>query len=343
MSNIIFNKLMSIDLMHEFYTNGICKDISIAPSPSAQTILNNYGILLKSTAKGAVLLYESTDGSGTAKFPLDKKLKLTFFLSSGDSYFTNFTQLDYSDEPSSLYYFNNQGPAISGQNHTIVDSGLQAPVALIRKDLKVTKNSNVVNYLQLTRLAGQIRKFLFSSEQDELVLKLSGLGEGRYTIKQFDSTDTQVGTSLHFYYKNDLKGETPLAVFELFIDGTYDMANPVNFIFNFKSRETFWRYKILKNKAGTPLSSDDFTSASLSINHEPDNPVDEIKFSDPSGSNPIIIKSVGKIKLKETGYDKIRLYKNSNILKSNLPNPSAKKLEHEGTDWYSDIYVYVYV
>ncbi len=343
MSNIIFNKMMGIDLMHEFYTNGICREISVVPSPFTQTIMNNYGILFKSTEKGAVLMYELTYGSSTAKFPIDKKLKLTFFFSSGNSYFTNFTQLDFSDRPNSLYYFNNQSPAISGQKHTIIDSGLMAPLALISRDLKVTKNSGSVSYLLLTNPADQINKFLFSNEQDELVLKLSGLENGRYTIKQYDSTDTLVGTPFIFYYNSDLKGQIPMAVFEMFIDKTYDISNPIDFIFNFNSRKTFWRYKILKNKAGTPLSSDDFTSATLSIDHEPDNPADEIKFSDPSGSNPIIIKSVEKVKLKESGYNKIRLYKNSNILKSNLPNPSAIKLEQEGTDWYSDIYVYVYV
>lgn len=343
MSNIIFNKLMSIDLMHEFYANGICNDLIITPSPSSQTILRNYGILFKSATKGAVLLYESPDESGTAKLPIDKKLKLTFFFNSCNSFFTNFTQLDFSNEPGSLYYFNNLSPAISGQNHTIVDSGLTAPIPLITKDLKVIKKSGLVKYILLTDLAGLNTKLLFPPEQDDFVIKLSETGAGPYTIKQYDNTDSQVGTSFHFYYNNELKGQIPFAVFELHIDKTYDVSNPINLVFKFKSRETFWRYKILKNKAGTPLSTDDFTSTTLSVDHEPDNPADKIDFQNPSGTNPIIIKSVGKIKLRETGYDKIRLYKNSNILNSNLPNPSAKKIEHEGTDWYSDIYVYVYV
>jgi hypothetical protein len=129
----------------------------------------------------------------------------------------------------------------------------------------------------------------------------------------------------------------------VFLDDTYDPMNPVNYIFNFKSRETYWRYNILKNEANPPVTVDDINSSTLSIQHEPDNPADEINFAVASGSDPIVIHSADEVKLTEEGFDKIRLYKNGDILLSNLPNPTADQIDFSGGAWVSNIYVYVYV
>ena len=119
MSKIIYNKLLNISLMHEYYADNVCKDFILQPTTSTLQLLRNFGILIKSVPNGAFLLYEASDGIGTPKFPIDQDMKLTFIFNLQNSLFPNFTNVVFSPEPSSVYYFNNLAPAISGQEHTI--------------------------------------------------------------------------------------------------------------------------------------------------------------------------------------------------------------------------------
>ena len=330
--------------MHDYYIDGLCNDLSIQVSRSTQSLLNNYGILFKLTSMGAVLLFESTDEAGTAKIPIEEPLKLTFFYSSNSSYFTNFTNVSFGTRAVSLYYFNNKSPIENGQNHTIHEGILDIPVALIIKDLKLTKSASNVSYIVLTDIDNNDFRTTFGPDQDEASIKLSNYNSGLFELRQYDITDIQIGTTFTFYYNREASGSLPFSVFELFIDDSYDTANPINFIFNFESRPTYWRYNILKKEASNPITEDDLNADSLSIIHKPEDELDTILFNDASGSDPIVIRSTNQIKLKQKGVDKIGLFKSiTTPIILNLTNPAPDKLEKEGDDWYSDIYVNIYV
>jgi len=343
MSKIIYNKFGSIRFMHEYYADEICKDFVVQPTTSTLRKLSKYGLLSRNLSNGGILLYEATDDIGTPKFPVDEELKLTFTFSLKNSLFPNFTDVTFSPESSSVYYFSNLNPAISGQEHTIVDAGISAPIPLATSILRLTKNDPTASYVTLRDINGNGFKSKFNGELDELKIDLSNYGFGTYTVQQYDSSNTPLGSSYTFYYNSDLTGEMPYGIFEVILDDTYDPTNPVTFLFNFKSRETYWRYNILKNEANPPIAVDDIKASTVSVKHEPDNPADKINFAIAGGTDPIQIHSANQVKLTEEGFDKIRLYKNSNILLSNLPNPTANKIDYSGGAWVSDIYVYVYV
>lgn len=345
MSNIIFNKLLTINLTHEYYANGICNDLRVQATPQTISLLAGYGILFKPTNLGAVLLYESLDETGTPKIPIENPIKLSFLFSSSSAYFTNFTEVEFSDDTNSLYYLSSNDPGIvvSGNTRTIVDGKLNEPIPIATKNFKIEKSSSAVNYFILTDEDNTDYKIAFKPVLDYITVDMAGRNEGKYELKQYDSGDVQVGDSYTFYYNDKLSGVIPFAVFELFIDAGDTLSLPLNFNFDFKSRETYWRYKVLLKEA-VPRTTDFTVDAStLSITHTP-NEGDTISFNSASGSEPITIRSTDKIKLKEKGFEQIGLYHGEeNILISNLPNPSPVKLEKTGTDWYSDIYVYVYI
>lgn len=209
--------------------------------------------------------------------------------------------------------------------------------------MRVTKENPTANYITLTDIDSNDFTTKFNTTLDELKIDLTTYPDGTYIVQQYNITHTPIGSPYSIYYNKDLTGGLQYAIFEIFLDDTYDPKNPVTYLFNFKSRETYWRYNILKNEANPPVAVDDISASTLSIVHEPDNPADEIHFATASGSDPIVIQSSDIVKFHETGFDKIRLYKNTDILQSNLPNPTANKLDYSGSDWVSDIYAYVYV
>lgn len=344
MSNIIFNKLMNINLLHEYYANGICTDLQIKASSETQVLIRQYGLLFKPTNLGAIMLYESIDDLGTPKISIDEPLKLTFLLSANSSFFTNFTEADFSTIPATVYHFSNKNSGVieSGNDFTITQGKLNKPLPLITKFLKVNKSGSA-NYVLLLDTENKATKIFFDPDEDVLTIDMAKFESGTYEFKQFTAADTEIGSSSTMYYNKSLSGTIPFAVFEIFLDENSMDALPINFIFNLKSRETFWRYKVLVKESVPPTSDYTIDSSNVSIIHTP-HEGDPISFEAASDSEPIIIRSTDKVKLKEKGVDQIGLYRGEdNILISSLPNPSPLKLEKVGNDWYSDIYVYVYV
>jgi len=343
MSNIYFNTLLNIKLSHEFHTDGLCNELNIIPTDSTKKLLNRFGLLFKKTNSGAILLYESTDGSPNMKIPIENDLKFTFQFSVVNSSFITFTDLDFSNQILTLYYFNNLQPTISGNEHTLVDSKLPAPIKLVSQRLRLVKADATVNYALLKNSKNESTRYFFNSDFDERTIDLTDFPFGKYTIDQFDQAHNKLGNTFTFFYSKEINAPKLFGTCELFIDKNYDLANPISFLFNFKSRPTIWRYKILTKPSSPPLTAADVNAATLAVKHEPENPADEILFKSASGTDPVIILSKDKVKLKEKGYDKIRLKKNSETLISSLPNANLTKLEKDGSDWLSDIYVYVYV
>jgi hypothetical protein len=343
MSNIFFKTLLRINFSHEYHADDSCKELEIIPTQSTHNLLSRYGILFKKTNKGAVLLYESPDGGPGMKIPIESELKMAFQLSPTNPAFLNYTDADFSNEAISLFYFNNLNPAINEHKHTILDSKLTAPLKMETRQLKVKKINSTAKFILIKNIKDESVKYTFDSQFDELKVNLFDFPTGKYTLEQFDSAHNKIGNTYTYYYNDEFADRKVLGIFELFIDENYNPANPVSFLFDFKSRPTWWRYKILKNPSTPPLVIDNLTAATISVKHDPENPADEIVFKSATGTDPITIVSQSAVKLKEKGYDKIRLKKNSEILISNLPNASVEKLQNDGSSWLSDIYVYVYV
>lgn len=343
MSNIYFNTLLKISLSHEYHADGLCNELEIKPTRSTLSLLNKYGILFKKTGSGATLLYESPDGSTTMKVPVEEELKFTFLFTVNNPAFYTFSDIEFGSEPLSTFYFNNLNPVINGQNHTILDSKLTSPIKLETRLLTVNKLDSTVKFFIIKNIKDEEFKYYFDIKSGESKVRLSDFLPGKYTIEQFDFSHNKVGTTYTYYYNDEIFSSNLLGVIELFIDSSFNPANPVTYLFNFKSRPTIWRYNILKKPATPSLTSDNITAATISVKHEPDNPADEIIFKPPTGTDPIVILSNNAVKMKEKGYDKIRLKRNTEILISNLPNSSAEKIENDGSNWLSDIYVYVYV
>lgn len=118
MVTIGYKILLTINVLHEYYTDWQSRDTIIVPTKATQEALKNYQLLFKSTALGGVILARITDEEGTLQVPITdtEKFRLTFYLRSTSNYFYNRTNLPI--KPTKVtnivpnrggYYFNNLG------------------------------------------------------------------------------------------------------------------------------------------------------------------------------------------------------------------------------------------
>ena len=57
---IDFQKAFAVEILHDYYQNGISADFLVAPTPDCQRQLQKHGMLFKKSASGFVVLYETT-------------------------------------------------------------------------------------------------------------------------------------------------------------------------------------------------------------------------------------------------------------------------------------------
>lgn len=76
MLNVQYALLCSIVFEHEFYTDGVCRDISVIPTAESVKLLKDYGLLIKNVA-GKTMLFQKIE-NGVAETPFDAVTRLCF-------------------------------------------------------------------------------------------------------------------------------------------------------------------------------------------------------------------------------------------------------------------------
>ena len=86
-----FKKIVTVEILHDFFNDQICRSFEFEPTTSTQKLLTNYGLLFKSISNGFVLI-----ASGDSRFKgitFNGPFLLTFDLKNTDPLFLNYTEL----------------------------------------------------------------------------------------------------------------------------------------------------------------------------------------------------------------------------------------------------------
>lgn len=83
-------RLLGIALRHAYYKDGLCGDLSLAPTGDTQRLLKNHRCVFKPKANGADL-YVETGGDGKPKIPFAQGISLSFDLRLKNPEFPLFT------------------------------------------------------------------------------------------------------------------------------------------------------------------------------------------------------------------------------------------------------------
>lgn len=115
MIDIKFDILFKIELLHKYFSNGLCKDFMIRPSVETRDVINGQGMIVKQYGNQ---LYAGIQSDGDKPFkPIEDGLQMTFFLQLNNPLFFNYTNLPFTFSSGKVYYFTNRNDnSANGKN-----------------------------------------------------------------------------------------------------------------------------------------------------------------------------------------------------------------------------------
>ena len=90
-----YRQLLGLNILHEFYQNKVCSDLSIEPTAECRKILSGHRLTLKNKSNGIEII-APVDSAKKLFVELRKALKLTFTLSIANLSFIDFTELNFT-------------------------------------------------------------------------------------------------------------------------------------------------------------------------------------------------------------------------------------------------------
>ena len=115
MVDLKYGQLFSVELLHEYARDNVCKDFSILASDETKRLLADYRIVTKQFGN---ILYAGIDLepnelslSPPKQIPFilpEKGLRLTFFLVLNNPLFYNYTNQCKANNNGAVYYFTNR-------------------------------------------------------------------------------------------------------------------------------------------------------------------------------------------------------------------------------------------
>lgn len=87
-------KILNVDIMHNYFEDGIFKKYEIQPNLETLNLLKNYNLIFKKTETGFVILFQKEERFFSENY--SDELKLIFKIKILDSNFLSYTNLPYS-------------------------------------------------------------------------------------------------------------------------------------------------------------------------------------------------------------------------------------------------------
>jgi len=113
MIDIKYGNLFSVELLHNYFSDGRCPDFDIVPSIQTQKILSGHQMIAKQFGN-KLFVGTSIDGSGKPFIMPEEGLNFTFFLKLKNPLFLNYTNLLIPPTNGMIYYFSNRNNNASG-------------------------------------------------------------------------------------------------------------------------------------------------------------------------------------------------------------------------------------
>lgn len=353
---IEFQPAFAVDILHDYYPDGISQDFSVVPTPHCQRILQKYGLLFKPSPAGFGVLYE-TAGGAKPKCPFEQPLNLSFVLRSKSAYLYNYSELPLDKSFQQAFVLSNRQKNLSnGQRLLSADPAGEFLSALDLLDLRQQRFQ-----VATESSADSVLWELFDNQQALLqrqrvatvegvatyLVDLSQRQPGRYLLRR-DGIEY-----LHFYADEQLTGRSPFGLIEIAIDPSvtdafrfvdadgsvlfrrYQLKLPV--------RKTTWEYFVVANYE-TELKATDLTVSlddpPVTFNRQPAVTLADGRTAVPFVADrllPLTKQPVVGITLKKKkGPSTARLQID------NLPNPAVNEIiPAAGDKVISRVYVYV--
>lgn len=348
MIQLKYAALFDIELLHDYYVDGKCRDIRLIPTSSCDLLMRQLGLRFIQTETGCKVftrVAESASGD-LIKTTIPENTKLCFQLVQQHPAFQTITEVDLTKNANTFYYFNNlvNNPD-AGNTPLLVTDTVTKKLSnkdLFRFERKTYQKSITQNGDQKT---GEIRL----ADTTEVIKSILGSNKGKFDFS-FNLQAVNSGRAGFFvegveqdkfYIRDADDGNAVFGVVEIFhrssLPDAYrfiDADKSVhlkNYKIKFANRQTTWRYVVNKkfNQQVTGVNINKTNGTTINFLKKAGTPVDQfILFS----TNPIPLKQETLTGIRMTD-------QNDKEIIAHLPNASATLLKAEGNELFSDIFI----
>ncbi|WP_339754625.1 hypothetical protein [Algoriphagus aquimarinus] len=374
--SIIYTRLGEVALRHDFYRDGLAKDMLLWPTSETAHLMKNGKILFRKTPGGIVLLYRAEEDEVTPLTPLKLPQSFFFFFKPENAAaFLQITDLDTGSEQfkaSKVPFFQNTPANASTNSDTPEELTYQLLDGRREKSFSFELSLNPVPSsvrIKIRNAAGDVispGKDLAGnplpdgfevSPNDQGVFRFlfdfSGRKEGVYTFTLRNAADTEDLWSKN-YWLGDSSSTQPLGILQLRYQAAPNhlYGSKEYYQLSFTRKESLWTYYVVNGN-----NKVDLISSALQIQdqgNEGSVPYGSYAF-DQIGASPnadikinnletVVFRSQDKIPYFEIPKLNFQLRKTpeNQVLIPNLPNPSrSAPTKQSGGEANSEIYVFI--
>ncbi len=356
---IDFQPAFAVEILHDYYPDGISRDFLFAPTPHCQLQLQNLGLLFKETPEGFLVLYETNGEPGppTPKRPLAAPLSLSFILWPRSPFLFNYSELPLDKTVEQIFVCSTRQKSLnSGQ---LLLSANPAGEFLSAADLLSlrpqrfqvgveTSADSLLWELQDEQGALLQRQRVPTVEgTSQFLVDLAGRPPGRYSLRRNGTLE------LDFYAADRLVSGFPFGVIEIAVDPL--VSNDFSFVggdgrvqfrryrLKLQARKTTWEYFVVA-KYETEVKPTDLT---LTLDDPPVTFTRQtaVTLADGSAAIPFVAGTplpLSQQPLKGISLSKKKGPSTPKLAIDNLPNPSVSEvIPAAGGKVISRVYIYV--
>ena len=134
-----YKKILSVEIMHDYFEDGLCPSFEINPSSNTRNILKDYGIIFRKIINGFVLISNRDERFTGISF--NGPIQLTFKLTNNDPLFFNYTDLNLEGGTNFLFQNNNKTNLLH-QKEYVDKTSMVNNNGFLSGEIKIELNSN---------------------------------------------------------------------------------------------------------------------------------------------------------------------------------------------------------
>ncbi|PZX49883.1 hypothetical protein [Algoriphagus chordae] len=374
--SIIYTRLGEVALRHDFYRDGLAKDILLMPTQETAHLMKNGKILFRETPGGIVLLYRAEEDELTPLTPLALPQSFFFFFKPENAAsFLQITDLDTGSEEfqaGKVPFFQNSPAAASTDSENPEELSYQLLDGLRPKTFSLELSLNPIPSsvrIKVRNAPGEVVSPGKDSAGTPLpdgyevnpddhgkfkfIFNFNGKKEGVYTFTLRNTADTEDLWSKK-YWLGETQTDQPFGIVELRYEAAPNhlYGNKEYYQLSFNRKESLWTYYVVNGNNKVDLISSQLQIqdqgnegtvpyGSYAFDQIGDSPNADIKINN---LETVIFQSQVKIPYFEVPKLNFQLRKTpeNQVLIPNLPNPSrSAPTKQSGGEVNSEIYVFI--
>ncbi|GMQ29996.1 hypothetical protein [Algoriphagus confluentis] len=375
--NILYSRLFEIQLLHDFFKDGISQSLSLTPDSSTHHLLKNGRMLTRSLPKGMIVLFRAEENLTDPETPLQVPCRFRFFINSSNPSFLH-TITDW-DTPvkefktGSFFHFKNN-PANASSNPTTPETlGYQILDGLRPKDLLEQVKLSTHPASVIFRLRDEAGNLISSGKDSDgnplpldlplspddleifsLRVDLKDKADGIYSLELRSQTDTETLFYKAYFFSSDAIGNTSMGIMEIsYVSSPARLYGEMEYYaLKLKRKATRWTYIIVNQNKKLNLGTNQLSIRDrgnplgtpygiYTFQQDGGAPHPDIRVNN---AETVIFKSQVPIPFFESPKLNLELRRTpgNRVLYANLPNPLRNGIaKTDGGEAFSEIFVFI--